>query len=213
MKDCLPTQPNQPQTWEEGSIPPPRTRAVHQQLAEGMNPADDADGSRLGRVRISLGRQTLVLVFLTVFSISTYYAVSQFVITAVMVRGRSMTPTLQDGERYFLNRWLLLFREPQRGDVVVIRDTGHDDFAVKRIIGLPSETIELRSGMVFIDGRPLKEPYLAARTLTFAPNTGNLKVQLNDTQYFVMGDNRANSEDSRYYGALRPDQIVGVLVQ
>lgn len=155
----------------------------------------------------------MVLVFLTFFSVSTYFAVSQFVITAVMVRGRSMTPTLQDGERYFLNRWLLLFREPQRGDVVVIRDTGHDDFAVKRIIALPSETIQLQSGRVFIDGRRLEEPYLAPGTATFAPRTGNLELRLRDHEYFVMGDNRPNSEDSRYYGTLKSDQIMGVLVQ
>ena len=205
MNPFLPSRPNQPHLWEEGSSPPLRERDDFEETMD--HPI------RVNKGQPSFSRQVLVLVFLALFSISTYYAVSQFIITAVVVRGRSMTPTLQDGERYFINRWLLHFREPRRGDVVVIRDTGHNDFAVKRIIAMPSESIELKSGKVFINGHRLEEAYLAPGTQTFAPTSPNMAWQLGAEQYFVMGDNRENSEDSRYYGTLTPNQIIGVLVQ
>jgi signal peptidase I len=213
MNYFLPSRPNQPHIWEEGSTPPPREREGEDENQDPPIQSVKAVSMQAHRSQPSLSRQVLVLVFLALFSISTYYAVSQFIITAVVVRGRSMTPTLQDGERYFINRWLLHFREPRRGDVVVIRDTGHNDFAVKRIIAMPSESIELRSGKVFINGHFFEEAYLAPGTQTYASTSPNKAWKLCAEQYFVMGDNRANSEDSRYYGTLAPDQIIGVLVQ
>lgn len=161
----------------------------------------------------SVPKQVLGFLFAVAFAISSYYVVSRYVITAVVVQGRSMNPTLQDGERYFLNRLTLWVRDPHRSELVVIRDAGHHDFAVKRIIGLPHDTLEIRGGRVYINGGPLAEPYLYPETQTLAPDHGTMLMHLGDGQYFVMGDNRSNSEDSRSYGALKRNQIIGLLVK
>jgi signal peptidase I len=160
-----------------------------------------------------LNRQGRLILFLIIFSILSYYLFSRFVITAVVVQGRSMAPTLQDGGRYLLNRVTLCFREPRRGDVIVIRDLFHADFAVKRIVGLPGEAIQLREGRVFINGQTLEEPYLAPGTRTYSPDWRGLTIDLDVSQYFVLGDNRPSSEDSRSYGPLSRKHIVGLIVK
>jgi signal peptidase I len=124
-----------------------------------------------------------------------------------------MMPTLQDGERYYLNRWRYLFVSPQRGDIVVIRDPGHNDFAVKRIVAQPLDWINLRDGQIFINGRRMDEPYLERNTRTDAPDLKEKWIQLGADQYYVLGDNRANSEDSRFYGRVQGKDILGLLVK
>jgi signal peptidase I len=97
----------------------------------------------------------------------SYYVVSEYIVTTVVVQGRSMAPTLTDGDRYLLHRWQLLFREPARGDLVVIRDAVRNDFVVKRIVGLPRERIQFKDGEVFVNGRKLVENYLTHGTATY----------------------------------------------
>jgi len=208
VNDFLPTRTQQPHLWEEGhGSPPGRVRSprlLEIKVDEPKKPGVSWSG---------VLKQFFLLAFITVFSISSYYLVSHYVITAVMVQGRSMTPTLQDGERYFLNRWELFFRQPHRGDIVVIRDTGHTDLAVKRIIGLPSDALRLKDGQVYLNGELLKESYLLPGTKTIMNNGSDVLIQLGTNQYFVMGDNRGVSEDSRVYGTLKRDQIIGLLVK
>jgi signal peptidase I len=156
-----------------------------------------------------LCHQLLLLLLVGVLSVACYYLVSRFVATTVIVQGRSMTPTLQDGDRYILNRWSYFCRTPQRGDLVVVRDPGHNDFAVKRVIGMPCESLLFKRGKIMVNGKQLLEPYLPSGTQTFLPDTREKLLLVGKDQYFVLGDNRGNSEDSRYYGALRRDQIVG----
>jgi signal peptidase I len=160
-----------------------------------------------------VGRQFwlwLVIVFLVAI---TYGFINRFVITSVIVQGRSMVPTLQDGERYLLDRWSYYYRLPERGDVVVLRDPGHQDLAIKRIVGMPGDTIQLRDGVVMVNGKRFIEPYLSRGTLTYMPDFKDRSVLLGADQYFVLGDNRPLSEDSRYYGPIQRDRIVGCLSQ
>jgi signal peptidase I len=171
--------------------------------------AEVADKTPAARLR----RHLLVLLCVAVLSVPAYFLVSRFVVTAVIVQGRSMTPTLQDGDRYYLNRWRYLFVSPQRGDIVVIRDPGHNDFAVKRIVAQPLDWINLRDGQIFINGRRMEEPYLEKNTRTDAPDLKEKWVQLGPDQYYVLGDNRANSEDSRFYGRVQGKDILGLLVK
>lgn len=84
---------------------------------------------------------------------------------------------------------------------------------MKRIVGLPGEAVEVKEGRVFVDGQPLEEPYLPLHIHTYSPNSGALAVRLLKDQYYVMGDNRPTSEDSRSYGPLSRSQIVGLLVK
>jgi len=147
-------------------------------------------------------------VFLCVVS---YWVIARFIVVGVIVQGTSMQPALHDGDRLLLNRWAYHYREPRRGDVVVIKDPGHCDYAVKRIVGLPLDTLQLKSGNVYLNGKPFSESYLALGTRTYTPDGKDQMIMLGEKRYFVLGDNRNVSEDSRYYGSVRRDQIVGVI--
>jgi signal peptidase I len=146
-------------------------------------------------------------------SVLAYFLISQFVVTSIIIQGRSMTPTLEDGDRFILNRWRYLFAAPARGDVVVIRDPGHKDCAIKRIVGLPNEWLHLKEGKLFVNGKLLNEPYLPKGVRTDAPDLHEKWVQLGQEQYYVLGDNRGNSEDSRYYGMIPKGVILGVVIK
>jgi signal peptidase I len=156
-------------------------------------------------------KHLFLAVWVALFSLSGYYLISQYVVTAVQVQGRSMVPTLKDGERYFLNRIVFKWRAPERGDVVVIKDPGHSDYAVKRIVGLPGESLSLMDGAVYLNGARLSEPYLPRNTRTLTPDRSQKFIRVPQDRYFILGDNRGNSEDSRNYGAVHRSQIIGLI--
>jgi signal peptidase I len=137
--------------------------------------------------------------------------ITNFVGGTIEVDGESMVPTLQHGETYMLNRWSYHFRQPRRGELVVIRDPGYTDMAIKRIVGIGGEQVRIHDAAVFIDGVPLKEGYLAPKVQTFPAKGTAASFTIPRNHYFVLGDNRANSLDSRYYGPLHRQQIVGVV--
>lgn len=120
------------------------------------------------------------------------------------VRGYSMEPTLYDGQYLIVSKVIYRIYPPERGDIIVFRPPNGDDGEyIKRIVGLPGETIEIRDGIVWIDGVPLAEPYIVSLGGSSAPRT------LGEGEYFVLGDNRANSSDSRSWGALPEEEIIG----
>lgn len=121
----------------------------------------------------------------------------------VIVQGTSMTPNLRPGDEYVMRAGV---RDFQRRNVVVVND-GMDGQAVKRIIGLPGETVSIQAGWVEINHRTLSEPYLKAGTKTY-PLTTLTQFRLDHGQYFVMGDNRQASTDSRYYGPVGVSQLL-----
>jgi len=223
MQIYPPTQTKRHPLWEGATLPPLRLRdnKSEAQQDSAVAPAvpsiapapkaPTATGTTTPMAR--LRRHVLALLCVVALSVPAYFLVSRFVVTAVIVQGRSMMPTLQDGERYYLNRWRYLFVSPQRGDIVVIRDPGHTDFAVKRIVAQPLDWINLRDGQIFINGRRMEEPYLEKNTRTDAPDLKEKWVQLGPDQYYVLGDNRANSEDSRFYGRVHGKDILGLLVK
>lgn len=143
----------------------------------------------------------------------SYLFVSHFVVQAVHVSGTSMMPTLHDADCYFLNRLGALFRSPQRGDIVVLRDPTDQSYAVKRIIGVAGDTVELRAGLVYINGKQLKESYLLPGTETFPFNEHQQTVHCDPDHFFVLGDNRFHSSDSRCYGPVARHAILGVVMR
>lgn len=123
----------------------------------------------------------------------------------VRVDGFSMKPTLQDGEFVLVNRLAYHFGAPERGDIIVFHfplDPASQDL-IKRVIGLPGDTITVNAGVVSINGQPLQEPYIAA-----APIYSGEWVVPPD-ELFVMGDNRNDSSDSHSWGMLPFNEIVG----
>ena len=122
-------------------------------------------------------------------------------------------PTLRDGDHYYLNRWRYLFLPPQRGDVIVLKDLTHHDFAVKRIIARPYDWLNLKDGNIYVNGQRLTEPYLGKGVRTDSPDLREKWIQLGRDQYYVLGDNRTNSEDSRFYGVIQRQNILGLIVR
>ena len=211
----LPTQAQPTEVGEGGGISPLRTNSYgndvpEDQVSEEPLPAPAPRIRRfLERIPGRLVRQLCALLIFCLLCVGSHFVFSRFVITPVIIQGRSMTPTLLDGEYYFLNRLAYFFKSPARGDLVVIRDPGHDDFAVKRIIAKPGDWLNLRNGKVYLNGRRLNEPYLSEGTYTATTDKREKWIELGKNQYFVMGDNRVCSEDSRAYGRITRSNILG----
>ncbi len=126
-----------------------------------------------------------------------------FLFAVVIVSGPSMEPTLHNNERLIMNKVVYHFHQPERGDVIVFHATAEDDY-IKRVIGLPGEKIDFQGNQLFINGKPVSEPYL---TDTHTNDFGPMIVPKN--KIFVMGDNRINSTDSRVLGPISLDKVVG----
>jgi signal peptidase I len=163
-------------------------------------------------------KQIVQAVTAAVLAILSYYLISHYLVQSVQVVGSSMSPTLHDSEHYLLNRWVFHFRNPQRGDIVVIRDPEAHCYSVKRIVGLPGDSIELRAtdlhdSRVYINNQKLNEPYLSSNISTWPIGTNTAELVLEGNKFYVLGDNRGNSADSRIYRGVARDNIIGLLVR
>lgn len=141
--------------------------------------------------------ETVLLTVIIVLLLKT--ATGQF-----QVRGSSMEATLHDGQYLIISKLTYWFHPPQRGDIIVFHPPTHprEDY-IKRIIGLPGEVINIRSGQVRVDGVLLDEPYIS----NAAAYSGDWT--LGEREYFVLGDNRRNSSDSHSWGVLPRESIIG----
>jgi signal peptidase I len=155
-------------------------------------------------------RQIFKFLLLVLLSFGSYLFFSHLVVTAVEVKGASMSPTLTAGDRFLLNRFAYLHREPTRGELVVLKDPETGDLIVKRIIGLPCETVLMQNDAPYINGRRLKETYSRNSVRSDRSPWGKATVVPRD-HYFVLGDNRARSVDSRAFGTVPRESILGVI--
>ncbi len=157
-----------------------------------------------------LNKKIMVLVIVgTLGLVALYYLLPVLIVVyvaqPVRVVGQAMAPNLNDGDKVFMSKRI---DELKRGDIVVLlypRDQSKS--YIKRIIGLPGETIEINNGKVSINGKLLDEPYLDPKLA--AHDTMVLSVVVPADQYFVLGDNRDNSSDSRYWGTVPRNLIYG----
>ncbi len=140
----------------------------------------------------------------TVLLVAIVYTLFNLVATNYLVEGHSMEPSFYDQERIIVSRLAYIAGEPARGDVIVItNDDANYPYLIKRLVGLPGEHIRVADGMVFVNGVALEEPYIKE-----VPLSGG-EWQLGPDEYFVMGDNRNHSRDSRVFGPITSARIVG----
>lgn len=192
-------------------------------------PATFASGGEEPRHRFVGSTPFLVLVALVIAIF-----VKSFLVQAFYIPSASMEPTLDIGDRVFVNKLAYDIGDIGRGDVIVFENPNpaalpergvidgflhwlgegigfaqpEDEDFIKRVIGLPGETIEIRDDVVYIDGDPIDEPYLTAAAL--ADNGDFQKMRIPEGKLFVMGDNRGNSADSRYgLGLVPEDKVIG----
>jgi signal peptidase I len=177
--------------------------------------ADLLASKREGRkCKVSFLRQTFQLLSVAMLAVVSYLAISHFLLQSVTVVGRSMAPTLYDSQRYLLNRWVFYLRAPEHSDIVVLRDPSDNGFSVKRVVATPGDSIYLKDGNVYLNGRKLTEPYLAPHTPTFTDSKFRDQLILcGKNQYFLLGDNRLNSVDSRTYGPVPRHNILGPIIR
>jgi signal peptidase I len=131
-------------------------------------------------------------------------AVHIFLAQATVVFGQSMEPNLHPQQRLIVDKISYRLHAPQRNDIVVIDLPEMDELLVKRIVAMPGEVVDIRRGVVYVNGQPIGEPFPHDTSpIDMAPMT------LGPLAYFVLGDNRSNSNDSRSFGPVTQDQILG----
>jgi signal peptidase I len=131
--------------------------------------------------------------------------ITLFLAQATQVYGQSMEPNLHAGQRLIVEKISYRLHSPRRGDIVVLRlPEQRGNFLIKRVVGLPGEMLEIHDGLMFIDGQALNEPYLDQTMHRSMPAR-----RIPDDSIFVMGDNRGFSNDSRSFGPVPLDDVIG----
>ena len=179
--------------------PPAQPSSSSRRLLKHYQPRRDEDEAK----RLRMLREILETIALTVLM----FLVFRFAVQNYRVDGLSMLPTLQDQQYIVVNRAAYLFHPPERGDIIVFAypvDPSQD--YIKRIIGLPGDRVQVsREGVVSVNGVELHEPYVKDTTNPYPPTD----IQLGPDQYFVLGDNRGDSSDSRVWGPVPRQNIIG----
>ncbi len=166
---------------------------------------------KLGPTLGALAMFILEVVQIVIISAAIIIPIRYFLIQPFYVKGASMEPNYYDHEYLIIDEISYRFREAERGEIIVFRNPDNpSEFFIKRVVGLPGETVEINDGLITIynsqypNGTVLDEPYLdTARTY------GRIRVALNEDEYYVLGDNRDESLDSRRFGPIRRGDIVG----
>jgi len=161
----------------------------------------------------STGEFILEIIKVVVISLAIIIPVRYFLIQPFYVKGASMEPNFYDHEYLIIDEISYRFSDPERGDIIVFRyPKSPDQYFIKRIVGLPGEQVEIKDGQVYVynkdypEGKTIDENlYLAADTQTHSSEL----IQLDGDEYFVLGDNRTFSMDSRNFGAVPRKYIIG----
>ena len=183
---------------EQYPLNAPGDPAHHQDASASAEPPAPSLLKLAGTWLLELGETVLPAIVIAVL-------INLFLAQATRVYGSSMEPNLHTDQRLVVEKLSYRLHEPRRGDVVVLRlpERG-PELLIKRVIGLPGETIEVRDGHVSIDGSVLTEPYLSRSTNgTYGP------LVVPEGHVFVMGDNRGASNDSRIFGSVPQERVVG----
>lgn len=155
-------------------------------------------------------KRTHILAAMLFGSVLSYFLITQFMAFG-QVEGNSMLPTLRDGERFLINRLVYRLREPRPGDIIEFNTPRMSDFTVKRVIALPGDVVQIKNGAVYVNGKIRQEHYLPAGMKTEGQALGENAFTVSAGAYFVLGDNRSVSLDSRMFGAISRELLVGRL--
>ena len=152
------------------------------------------------------GHSILVALVLTLI-------IRTFVMQAFKIPSGSMRPTLMEGDKLFVNKFIYRFREPQRGDIIVFKypEDPKKDF-IKRLVAFEGETVEIREGKIYVDGKALDDAKTFGRFYYYNhdPFGGpSEKIKIPENSFYVLGDNSGNSTDSRFWGFVPRKNLVG----
>jgi signal peptidase I len=175
-----------------------------------MSPKDDQQGQQHSPPKTKNGLVEFLVILLIAFAL-VFGFVRPFVLEAFWIPSKSMVPTLEVGDRVFVNKFIYRFHPPERHDIIVFEsdegstEGGQEDL-IKRVVGLPGDEISVQDGTLFVNGERQEEPYVNKQfpdTSSFGPTV------VPEGKVFVMGDNRADSRDSRYIGPVPLENIEG----
>ena len=159
-------------------------------------------------------KEIISTILYLVILFAAVYFILQYVGQRTVVRGDSMDTTLSDGQNLIMDKISYRFQEPQRYDIVIFpgpEEYGKHPYYIKRIIGLPGETVQIKKGKVYIDGKKLKSDIYGITKRIDEPGIAEEPLTLEDDEYFCLGDNRPVSYDSRYeeVGPVHRSEIIG----
>ncbi len=176
-----------------------------------MNGKDRQDNTADEEKKTDPRREVLSWIFYILFVVIVTWLILHFVGQRTVVDGSSMNDTLYDGDNLIVEKLSYRFGDPKRFDIIVFRPyEDSNEFYIKRIIGLPGETVRIDTdGRIYIDGEVLEENY--GKETIQSPGRAIDEIQLGEKEYFVLGDNRNNSTDSRYdrVGNVKRSSIIG----
>lgn len=180
---------------------------TNRQQEEPIASASASEPMAVGPEKKSLGREILEWLLVIVVAVVAALLIRTFLFEPVRVDGNSMQNTLHDREYMIVTKYQYLFNDPQRFDVVICHypGRGNTNF-VKRIVGIPGDRVAVQNGLLYVNGEAVEEPYIDYR-----PNYSMEEIVVEEGHYFVLGDNRSNSNDSHApgVGQLTRDQIRG----
>ncbi len=158
-----------------------------------------------------LKREVIIWAVEIILVIFLAYLTTSYGVEKTTVVGTSMEQTLVNGDKLIINKMVYRFTSPKRFDIIVFKNSGkeYNYYTIRRVVGLPGETVQIMDGKVYIDGNELKEEILVEKMAS--AGLAKEPVTLGEDEYFVLGDNRNGSEDSRFgnVGNITKDSIVG----
>jgi signal peptidase I len=186
---------------DEKEIPSAAETAVATSGSSAIAPEEKPSEGRTFKREVRVWTRDLLI------AIGLALVIIVFLYQPVKVEGTSMAPLLSDQERIFINKFVYKFESVQRGDVVVFwYPLDRSKSFIKRVIALPDETVQIRNGVVFVDGQSLYEPYVPPQ---YEDLSDYGPVRVPKGMYFVMGDHRISSNDSRVFGPVPSRFIYG----
>lgn len=158
------------------------------------------------KIKMSVRKVINKEILFWVVAFLTIILTRQYVFAIGHIPSVSMENTLKIGDKIFINKMAMLYREPKIGEIIVFEEG--KDLLIKRVIAKEGDTVTFSEGDVFVNGSKLTEDYIVGKT--YYPGIDYIEIQVEQNHYMVLGDNREKSKDSRYIGDISREHIVGV---